>query len=151
MPRLAARSDFPTPPLPPPIAMMRRWPVRSGTLAGCRISSGDSTALQRSRAAALTRLSGALQRSGKPDTPRLVFVDQLGIPIARVDEAEEGNPLLVGDLAAGRAEGGVPLGAARCSQQAHPGLVGELGALLQIARKAAADHVFPGGAASPRA
>src|SRR5581483_4031640 len=138
MPRFAARSDLPTPPLPEPMAMMRR-PGRStacgaaGALTlsgswGSSLSSGESRSTRSGYpldAPAPRDIDGAARRS--------ILVDELGVPVRRVDHAEERQPLAMRDAAARRAERRRPLGAHRLAHELHADLVRRLRALLQIA------------------
>src|SRR5512139_826000 len=125
MPRFAARTDLPTPPLPPPMAMMRRPGISAPPISSAASSLGESS----------------------PSNSTL-FVYQLRVPIGSVDQPEEGKPLAVSDLAAARPREGAPARAHRLTQQAQADLDGRARSLAQVAGDAAADDVLPGGAAA---
>src|SRR5262245_19186079 len=77
--------------------------------------------------------------------PRSVVVDELDVPVRRVGEVQEREPLTVGDAPERAATERSPPRTHGLLQELHPGLIGGPSALAQVAGDARADHVLPGG------
>src|SRR5450755_2361378 len=157
MPTLAATRLFPMPPFPPPKATMRRarWPG-----AGTAGASGRATSASPLGRAARPRRSTTLfspkrftvaacqSRGARPPDARKSSVPELDIPVAGVAEGEEGLPFAVAHPSDRTAEEGCPAGPHWLARQHHSGLCRRPATLPEVARDAAADHVFPRGAAA---